>query len=58
MVAKVSIWVLITVVAILAVVLILTALVGIIAGLLAPLLGSVPVSYNFRSIRERWRPPR
>ena len=54
MVAKVSIWVLITVVAILAVVLILTALVGIIAGLLAPLLGSVPVSYNFRSIRERW----
>jgi len=54
MVAKLSIWVLITVVAILAVVLILTALVGIIAGLLAPFLGSVPVSYNFRSIRERW----
>src|SRR5438445_1580354 len=54
MVAKLSIWVLITVVAILAVVLILTALVGIVAGLLAPFLGSVPVSYNFRSIRERW----
>ena len=54
MVAKLSIWVLITVLAIVAVVLILTALVGIIAGLLAPFLGSVPVSYNFRSIRERW----
>jgi putative ABC transport system permease protein len=54
MVAKFSIWVLIIVVAILAVVLILTVLVGIIAGLLAPFLGSVPVSYNFRSIRERW----
>ena len=54
MVAKLSIWVLITVLAIVAVALILTALVGIIAGLLAPFLGSVPVSYNFRSIRERW----
>jgi putative ABC transport system permease protein len=27
---------------------------GILAGLLAPFLGSVPVSYNFRSIRARW----
>jgi putative ABC transport system permease protein len=27
---------------------------GIIAGLLAPLIGNVPVSYNFRSIRSRW----
>lgn len=27
---------------------------AIIAGLLAPLIGSVPVSYNFRSIRARW----
>lgn len=28
--------------------------VGILAGLLAPFLGTVPVSYNFRSIRARW----
>ena len=27
---------------------------GILAALLAPFIGSVPVSYNFRSIRERW----
>ncbi len=27
---------------------------GILAGLLAPLIGNVPVSYNFRSIRARW----
>jgi putative ABC transport system permease protein len=27
---------------------------AILAGLLAPFLGSVPVSYNFRSIRARW----
>jgi putative ABC transport system permease protein len=27
---------------------------AIIVGLLAPLLGSVPISYNFRSIRARW----
>src|SRR5277367_3957429 len=27
---------------------------GILAGLLAPLIGSVPISYNFRSIRARW----
>jgi putative ABC transport system permease protein len=32
----------------------LTILAGIIAGLLAPLIGNVPVSYNFRSIRARW----
>jgi len=38
-------------------VLAITALVsvaGIIAGLLAPLIGNVPISYNFRSIRARW----
>lgn len=28
--------------------------IGILAGLLAPFLGAVPVSYNFRSIRARW----
>ena len=27
---------------------------GILAGLLAPFIGSVPISYNFRSIRARW----
>jgi putative ABC transport system permease protein len=40
----------ITIAAILA----LLILVAIILGLLAPLLGAVPVSYNFRSIRARW----
>src|SRR6266446_8327468 len=54
MVAKLADSVVITVVAILALLVVLTALGGIIAGLLAPFLGSVPVSYNFRSIRERW----
>lgn len=32
----------------------LLIVVGLIAGLLAPFLGSVPISYNFRSIRARW----
>jgi putative ABC transport system permease protein len=32
----------------------LLILAGLIAGLLAPFLGSVPISYNFRSIRARW----
>jgi putative ABC transport system permease protein len=41
---------LLTVVAIIA----LVSVVGIIAGLLAPLIGNVPISYNFRSIRARW----
>jgi putative ABC transport system permease protein len=54
MAAKLVVGVVITVVAILALLLVVTALGGIIAGLLAPFLGSVPVSYNFRSIRERW----
>src|SRR5712692_7077693 len=54
MVAKLVVGVVITAVAILALLLVVTALSGIIAGLLAPFLGSVPVSYNFRSIRERW----
>ncbi len=44
----------ITVAAIAALVLILVVVFGILAGLLAPFLGSVPVSYNFRSIRARW----
>jgi putative ABC transport system permease protein len=54
MVAKLAFGVVITVIAILVLLLVLTAVGGIIAGLLAPFIGSVPVSYNFRSIRERW----
>lgn len=33
---------------------VLLILAGLIAGLMAPFLGSVPISYNFRSIRARW----
>jgi putative ABC transport system permease protein len=44
----------ITIAAIAALLLVLTVIFGIVAGLLAPFLGSVPVSYNFRSIRARW----
>lgn len=44
----------ITIAAIAALVLILVVVFGILAGLLAPFLGSVPISYNFRSIRARW----
>jgi putative ABC transport system permease protein len=32
----------------------LLIVVGIVLGLLAPFIGNVPVSYNFRSIRARW----
>ncbi len=45
---------LITVAAIAALLLVLIIVFGILAGLLAPFLGSVPISYNFRSIRARW----
>jgi putative ABC transport system permease protein len=38
----------------LAAVFVLLVLAAILAGLLAPFLGSVPISYNFRSIRARW----
>jgi putative ABC transport system permease protein len=38
----------------LAAIFVLVILAGLIAGLLAPFLGSVPISYNFRSIRARW----
>ncbi len=44
----------ITLVAIAALLLVLVVIVGIVAGVLAPFLGNVPVSYNFRSIRARW----
>ena len=33
---------------------VLLVVVAILAGLLAPFIGSVPISYNFRSIRARW----
>lgn len=48
--AKLFFGFLVTVVAITA----LVSVAGIIAGLLAPLIGNVPISYNFRSIRARW----
>jgi putative ABC transport system permease protein len=38
----------------LAAIFVLLILAGLIAGLLAPFLGSVPISYNYRSIRARW----
>src|SRR5512146_1930315 len=54
MAAKLFFGVVITLAAILALVLLLLVVGGILAGLLAPFLGSVPISYNFRSIRARW----
>jgi putative ABC transport system permease protein len=54
MLAKLLLGLVITIVAILVLLLVLTVVVGIMAGLLAPFLSSVPVSYNFRSIRARW----
>ncbi|HEU5451594.1 MAG TPA: ABC transporter permease [Terriglobales bacterium] len=54
MAAKLIFGVIITVAAIAALLLILLVVGGIVAGLLAPFLGSVPISYNFRSIRARW----
>src|SRR5208282_5395718 len=44
----------VTVAAIAALLIILVVIFGILAGILAPFLGNVPVSYNFRSIRARW----
>jgi putative ABC transport system permease protein len=54
MVPKLIFGVVITLAAIAALLLVLVIVGGIVAGLLAPLIGSVPVSYNFRSIRARW----
>jgi putative ABC transport system permease protein len=54
MLPKLFFGLIITVVAVLALLLALTVIGGIVAGLLAPIIGNVPVSYNFRSIRERW----
>jgi putative ABC transport system permease protein len=54
MVPKMVFGVVITLAAIVALLLVLVIVGGIVAGLLAPLIGSVPISYNFRSIRARW----
>src|SRR5579862_2889892 len=54
MVPKLFFGALITIAAILALILVVTIVGGIVAGLLAPFIGSVPISYNFRSVRARW----
>lgn len=54
MLPKIFFGLVLTVVAIAAVLLVLVVIGGVIAGLLAPFIGTVPVSYNFRSIRLRW----
>src|SRR5271169_4161584 len=54
MLAKLFFGAIVTVAAIAALLLVLLVVGGIFAGLLAPLIGNVPVSYNFRSIRARW----
>jgi putative ABC transport system permease protein len=54
MIPKIFFGLLITVTAIAALVLVVAVIGGILAGLLAPFIGSVPVSYNLRSVRERW----
>ena len=54
MAVKLIFGVIITVLAVAVLLLALLVLGGILAGLLAPFVGSVPVSYNFRSIKSRW----
>ena len=54
MLAKLFFGILITVGAIVALLLVLAVVGGILAGLLAPIVGSVPISYNLRSVRARW----
>ncbi len=54
MAAKLIFGVILTVAAICVVLLVLVVVGGVLAGLLAPFIGNVPISYNFRSIRERW----
>ena len=54
MIAKLLFGILITLAAIAGLLLVVIIVGGIVAGLLAPLIGSVPISYNFRSIRARW----
>lgn len=54
MAGKLVFFFVITVAAIIALLLILVIVLGVLAGLLAPFIGNVPISYNFRSIRARW----
>jgi putative ABC transport system permease protein len=49
-----ALWIAVTLAAILTLLIIIVVLVGLPAGLLAPFIGTVPISYNFRSIRARW----
>ena len=54
MVPKLFFGAVITLAAVVALLVALVVVGAIVAGLLAPLIGSVPISYNFRSIRARW----
>src|SRR5215470_11839684 len=54
MLPKLIFGLIVTILAVGALLVLLAVVGGILAGLLAPFIGSVPVSYNFRSIRERW----
>jgi putative ABC transport system permease protein len=54
MIAKLLLGTAVTLAAIVALLLIIVVVGGILAGLLAPFLSSVPLSYNFRSIKARW----
>lgn len=54
MLPKIFFGLVITIAAIAALVLVLAVAGGILAGVLAPFIGSVPISYNLRSVRERW----
>ena len=54
MVPKLFFGAVITLAPVVALLLVLVIVGGIVAGLLAPVIGSVPISYNFRSIRSRW----
>ncbi len=54
MLAKLLFGAAITLAALVALLLVVVVVGGILAGLLAPFLGSVPISYNLRSLRARW----
>ena len=54
MAGKLFLGLVITLAAIVALLFVVLVVGGILAGLLAPFLGNVPISYNFRSIRARW----
>src|SRR5579885_2831750 len=54
MLGKLVFGALITVVAVVALVFVVVVIGAVIAGLLAPFIGTVPISYNLRSVRARW----